>query len=88
MCFSLIEVADSSVLYDREEKRAAYARAGIAEYWLVNLPERLGGGLPGAVSGAGSYGWSARIRPGENVAPVAFPDAALAVGELFPTAEP
>lgn len=33
----LIEVADSSLGYDREIKGAVYAEAGIFEYWIVNL---------------------------------------------------
>jgi Uma2 family endonuclease len=33
----LIEVADSSLEYDRDVKRALYARHGIAEFWIVNL---------------------------------------------------
>jgi Uma2 family endonuclease len=36
----LVEVADSSVDRDRAKARI-YARAGIATYWIVNLPERL-----------------------------------------------
>ncbi|MDT7688490.1 MAG: hypothetical protein QOE46_1249 [Acidobacteriota bacterium] len=35
----VVEVADSSVGYDREVKVPLYARAGIPEVWLVNLPE-------------------------------------------------
>lgn len=33
----MVEVADSSVRCDRNVKKALYAEAGIAEYWLVNL---------------------------------------------------
>lgn len=33
----LIEVADSSLDYDRGEKRDLYASSGIGEYWVVNL---------------------------------------------------
>ena len=33
----LIEVADSSLLYDRETKAPLYARFGIPEYWILNL---------------------------------------------------
>lgn len=33
----LVEVAESSLKYDRGLKRALYAEAGIAEYWVVNL---------------------------------------------------
>lgn len=35
----VVEVADTSVDYDRDVKVPLYARAGIAEVWLVNLPE-------------------------------------------------
>ena len=35
----LIEVADSSVEFDRETKKSLYAVAGITEFWLVNLKE-------------------------------------------------
>ena len=36
----VIEVADSSLAYDRTRKAQAYAGSGIPEYWIVNLPDR------------------------------------------------
>jgi len=36
----LIEVADSSTYYDRSIKVPLYARYGIAEAWLIDLPHR------------------------------------------------
>ena len=36
----IIEVAESSLLRDRGEKRAIYARAGIPAYWIINLVDR------------------------------------------------
>jgi len=35
--FLVVEVAESSVEYDRDVKAAHYAAAGIPEYWLVDL---------------------------------------------------
>jgi Uma2 family endonuclease len=35
----LVEVSDSSLNRDRNEKAPLYARAGIAQYWIVNLQE-------------------------------------------------
>ena len=35
----VVEVADSSIEYDRKKKLPLYARAGIPEVWLANLPE-------------------------------------------------
>lgn len=39
-CLLLIEVADSTLRYDRTTKAALYARFAIPEYWIVNLTER------------------------------------------------
>jgi Uma2 family endonuclease len=36
----IIEVANSSLAYDRAVKRALYARHGIPEFWIVNLSAR------------------------------------------------
>lgn len=36
--YLVVEVADSSVDYDRDVKASRYAAAGIPEYWLVDLP--------------------------------------------------
>src|SRR3982751_959748 len=33
----VVEVADSSISVDRRRKRPMYARAGIPEYWVVDL---------------------------------------------------
>jgi Uma2 family endonuclease len=33
----VIEVADSSVDKDLHEKKVAYAKARIADYWIINL---------------------------------------------------
>jgi Uma2 family endonuclease len=35
----IVEVADSSLAHDRDVKVPLYARAGIPEAWVVNLPE-------------------------------------------------
>ena len=37
--FLLVEVSDSSIAYDRERKLTAYAKAGVREYWIVNLQQ-------------------------------------------------
>lgn len=37
----VVEVAHSSLIYDSDEKLALYAEAGIPEYWLVNLVDKV-----------------------------------------------
>src|SRR5262252_104691 len=36
-----VEVADSSLAFDRRRKGSLYARAGIPDYWIVNLVDRV-----------------------------------------------
>ncbi len=36
----LVEVAESSLAWDRGAKLAAFARAGVSVYWIVNLIDR------------------------------------------------
>lgn len=36
----VIEIADSTLAFDRGTKQIVYARAGFASYWIVNLVER------------------------------------------------
>ncbi len=36
----IVEIADASLSFDVENKRKLYARAGIPEYWIVNLIDR------------------------------------------------
>src|SRR5947208_322206 len=38
--FLLVEVADTSMAFDREEKMPAYGASGISEVWILNLPEK------------------------------------------------
>lgn len=37
----IVEVADTSLAYDQGTKARAYARNGIAEYWILNLRDRI-----------------------------------------------
>ena len=77
----VIEVADSSLEYDRRVKAPLYARHGIAEYWLVNLVE----GHVAVYRDPAPNGYrSVHIaRPGEELHPLAFPDLVLAVDEIL-----
>ena len=68
----LIEVADTSLRFDREVKLPLYARAGIVECWIVDLNGR-------CVEvhrdpGPGGYGRSRTLARGESVSPAELPD--------------
>ena len=81
--FLLVEVSDSTLLIDREDKLPIYARAEIAEVWIVNLPERVVEVYSSPVKGA--YSQVRRVVPGEALAPAAFPDAQIDTAALLQT---
>lgn len=71
----LIEIADSTIRYDRDIKLPSYAQNGIHEVWIVNLNagyteiyrDPLGG----------EYLTKFVVQKGQSVAPLAFPDGAV-----------
>jgi Uma2 family endonuclease len=77
----IVEVADSSLAYDRTIKRRLYAQAGIPEVWIVDV-----NGEAVEVSrhpeGDG-YRDVLRVTRGGTIAPAAFPDATIGVDEIF-----
>ena len=78
--FLVIEVADSSLRKDREVKAAVYAEAKIAEYWIVNLVDRVLEVYRGPKDGR--YGSVTNLRAGADVSLVAFPDVMLPVNAI------
>jgi Uma2 family endonuclease len=78
----IVEVAEASLAYDRTVKKALYATCGIAEYWIVNLPERV---LEVHLQPAGRDYRSRRILgPDADLAPAFRPEARIRVSDLLP----
>jgi len=84
-----VEVADSSLHFDRHRKGSLYARAGLEDYWIINLVDRV---LeiyrdprpdPSAV-----YGWRylsvTTLTPPTFAVPLAFASSRIAVADLLP----
>jgi Uma2 family endonuclease len=78
----LVEVAKSSLGYDRRTKVPFYATAGIRELWIVNLHTDQIESFTEPVPG--SYRVTRRYRLGESLTPAAFPDLQLAVAQIIP----
>lgn len=77
----VVEVAETSLEYERRVKLPAYARAGVPEVWLLNLPDdRLEILRDPAPDG---YRDARRLDRGERVAPILLPDVGLAVDEVL-----
>jgi Uma2 family endonuclease len=79
--FLHVEVSDTTLMADREDKLPAYGHAGISEVWIINLadltievyrePHFTG------------YGSKTVLRAGDKVSAQAFPDAVVDVAELL-----
>ena len=77
----IIEVAESSLRKDREVKRDLYAEAGVPEYWIVNVADRVVEVYRVPVEGR--YTERQQVGPEARLRLVEFPDVEVAVGELF-----
>jgi len=84
-----VEVADTTLLYDREQKGSLYARAGVADYWIVNLLDRcVEVYRDPALMPQARYGWGYRTQlrfsRGDHISPLAASQARVAVTDLLP----
>ncbi|HEX8921320.1 MAG TPA: Uma2 family endonuclease [Pyrinomonadaceae bacterium] len=77
----VIEVADSTVETDRSYKVPLYAKAGIAEVWLVNLPEEQVELFASPVDG--SYKIAATFKRGDTARSQTIEDLAIDVSDIL-----
>jgi Uma2 family endonuclease len=77
----VIEVADSSLAFDTNDKRLLYARAGIREYWVVDINGRRL--LVYRDPQAGDYATQQALGPADTVSPLAAPAAVVRVADLL-----
>jgi Uma2 family endonuclease len=85
----IVEVAESSLVFDREDKGSLYARGGVRDYWIVNLVDRaLEVYREPGPEPAAPYGWRYRmvewLGPAATVSPLALPALRIAVSNLLP----
>jgi Uma2 family endonuclease len=78
--YFLVEVAHTSMAQDRR-KAALYARAGVPEYWLIDVDNQLLEVFTEPVGDA--YTRVTPYRRGEAIAARAFPELALDVAAMF-----
>ena len=85
----IVEVALSRLAFDCRQKASLYARAGIADYWVVNLVDRVLEVYREPVAAPASpYGFRyrsvTRFRPSATVTPLAAPSATIPIADLLP----
>ena len=85
----VVEVAESSLTFDRREKGSLYARANVREYWIVNLVDRVLEAYREPVPDPSApYGWRYRsvttLTPADVVELAGVSGARVAVADLLP----
>lgn len=85
----IVEVAESSLRLDRGEKGSLYARAGVPDYWIVNLVDHVLEVYRDPAADVGApYGWRyasvVTLRAGDAVIPLAALHSPVPVVDLVP----
>jgi Uma2 family endonuclease len=80
--YLIIEVADSSFKYDRETKAKAYAKSGIADYWVLDVIDR----KLHVFREPTQEGYHSEVILCEDasVSPLQFPEEAIALQDILP----
>jgi Uma2 family endonuclease len=85
----VVEVSDTSLVYDLGDKASLYASAGIADYWVVDLVHRqllvMRDPVADATRAFGfGYATVTTYAVGQGASPLAAPAATVAVADLMP----
>ena len=77
----LVEISDSSLRFDRTVKLPLYAKAGIAELWIVDVQRNL---IEVHTKPTGStYATMTSFKPGERIALTLAPDISVTLDSIF-----
>lgn len=77
----MVEVSHTTLRFDTKIKAPLYAEAGIAEYWVLNIPENVVEVRTEPVNGR--YTKVETFKHGESVSPRAFPGISFRVEEIL-----
>ena len=85
----LVEVADSSLAFDRTYKGSLYAKAGIPEYWILNLTDRILEVYrdPNPMTGQRfgyHYRTITRLSVTDIISPLSVPGAVIRIEDFLP----
>lgn len=79
--FWLVEVSDSTIFYDCGEKALAYSRAGIQEYWVLDLKRR----RLHVFRQPKDWGYGDRtiLSADAMISPISFPDCVVTIAAFL-----
>lgn len=84
----VLEVAHTSLAFDRKRKASLYAKFQLPDYWIINTRnERVEVRRNPAENAKAQYGWDYAeitvLAPGQQVSPLLLPHVAFEVSELL-----
>jgi Uma2 family endonuclease len=79
----VVEVAGSSLRFDRDIKAPIYAEASVEEYWIVEVERQSVHVFTQPDVAARAYGSMQTMRPGDRLRPASLPGIEIAVSALF-----
>ncbi len=77
-----VEASNTTLRADMTVKRLLYARSGIPEYWVVDIPNRLLHVFREPTEGG--YASETVLTPEDEVSPLAAPNASVRISDLLP----
>ncbi len=85
----VVEVAEASLTIDREHKGSLYARAGVADYWILNLVDHVLEVYRGPIEDPDArfgwrYAWTEVLSSGSSATPLVAPSVRIPVSDLLP----
>jgi Uma2 family endonuclease len=85
----VVEVSETTLRYDQHWKMSLYARAGIEDYWIVNLVDQIVEVHRRPIANPKmpfrfEYADIKLLSPNEHVTPLAAPHARIAIVDLLP----
>ncbi len=85
----IVEVSDSTLFMDTTTKAELYATAGVEDYWVIDIENRVllvfrdPVPLPAGL-GATAYRTHFTLGPADSISPLAAPNTSIAVADLLP----
>lgn len=80
--FLLVEISDTTLERDRKQKAASYAKAGIADYWILDVNKQQVHVFREIVAGA--YQRETILNEEATLSLLAFPNLEVQIDQLFP----
>ena len=80
--FLLIEIADTTLETDRKRKATAYAKAGITDYWILDVNTRQV--YVFREPGEANYRQETVFNEDDVLSMLAFPEIEVQISQLFP----